>query len=541
MSLQTNAAALTFDEIREALGAQTGPQNGEICGVVTDSRELRAGNLFVPLVGAKFDGHDFLESAKQLGAHTLSSRENSPHADFFVPDTLVALGDLARFHRRKFEIPVVGITGSYGKTTTRALTFAALGAGFSTLTSQGNFNNEIGVPMTLFQLDDSHEAAVLEMGMRGLGQIEYLAKIAAPTIGIVTNIGPQHIELLGTEENIARAKSEIIENLPANGLAVLPADSPFIEFLISKAPGAYVLFGHSPRAHFRVQNVRTDEVGNVKFEICVNANPSSASESSISASESSISASKSSISATKSSTSATESSISATESSTFASESSISASTSSEFESISAESAETNRDSAQEKSRNTFEISLPMPGAHNALNAAAAFAAAYCLEIRPEAIVAALSRAQIPGARMRVFKTATGATVIDDCYNAGPDSTRAALQTLLDFPGSGRKIAVLGEMRELGEFSEIKHREIGELAALVCDHVVGVGGQTRPLLNQLLETARQNEREVGVHWCEDAASAREIVQNFGENGDVILVKGSRGVALEVVVAALENK
>jgi UDP-N-acetylmuramoyl-tripeptide--D-alanyl-D-alanine ligase len=456
-ALQNNAAKFSFEEIREAIGT-TGAETGQIEGVVTDSREVKTGNLFVALKGERFNGNDFVEQANATGAATVG---NITSSTFQVADTLQALGNLAKFHRERFEIPVVAITGSYGKTSTRALTYAALQAGLETLTSQGNFNNEIGLPMTLFQLEANHEAAVLEMGMRGLGQIDYLAKIAEPTIGIITNIGPQHIELLGTEENIAVAKAELLENLPQNGLAILPADSPFLDSLKSKAKCAVATFGQSETADFRVSNVKTEESGNISFEISIlNSN---------------------------------------------------------------------------------FEIHLPITGVHNAINAAAAFATAYCLEIPPEKIIEGFGNVELPGARMRVLKLENNVTVIDDCYNAGPDSTRAALQTLLDYPGSGRRVAVLGAMKELGDQSELKHREIGVLAGIFCDVLIGVGGDTRPLLNAAVASAKQNEVELEAHWCDNAEEAKTMTADLLQNGDVVLVKGSRSVGLEVVVEALKIK
>ena len=432
--------------------------NGEVCGVQTDSRRIESGNLFVALRGEKFDGHDYLAQVAKQGAVAaiVEEPQNGDLPQFVVPDTLKALGDLARFHRQRFDIPVVAVTGSYGKTSTRALIHAALSAGGETLTSQANFNNEIGLPMTLFQLNKEHKFAVLEMGMRGLNQIDYLAKIALPTVGVITNIGPQHIELLGDLENIARAKAELIENLPADGLAVLPADSPFLPMLRAKVQGRAVTFGLANDADYRVQNVRTEPSGNITFEL-LDANGA------------------------------------------------------------------------------THQIALPLPGAHNAINAAAAFAVAHQLGVAPAAIVAALKSARLPGARMRVIQT-ENLTIIDDCYNAGPDSMRAALQTLRDFPGQGRRIAVLGAMRELGDYSDDEHRKIGELAQTFCDFIIGVGNETRPIL----EAIADGENIVYSGWSPDTKQAISLIQRIVQPGDIVLVKGSRSVGLEVVVEALQE-
>ncbi|MBW3636000.1 MAG: UDP-N-acetylmuramoyl-tripeptide--D-alanyl-D-alanine ligase [Armatimonadetes bacterium] len=466
--LSGNRAAFRLEEICNATGGcpanyRYDNDHTTVEGVVTDSRvfaseENETSHLFVALRGEKFDGHKFLP---EIAIDAMAALVEVPDTESLllqikVSDTSRALGDLARYHRQRFAIPLVAVTGSYGKTSTRALIHAALSQKFNTLTSQGNFNNEIGLPMTLFQLESEHQAAVLEMGMRGRGQIEYLAKIALPSVTVITNIGPQHIELLGSIEAIAAAKAELLENSPADGLAVLPADSPFLPFLQSKAPGRVVMFGASEWADYRVQNIQTRENGDISCEI------------------------------------------------------------------------------------NRCQIEIPLPGAHNALNAAAAFAVARELGVEIEKIKHGLETAQLPGARMRVLKLPNGVTVIDDSYNAGPDSMRAALQTLLDFPSSGRKVAVLGAMKELGEFSESEHRKIGAMAGQFVERLIGVGGETRPLLNSAIVAAKEVESEMQASYCEDANEAASRVGEWIQSGDVVLVKGSRSVGLEVVVEAVKE-
>lgn len=455
-----------FIKIFEGLDIPDNWKNLRYRGVVTDSRQAEKGNVFVALVGDKFDGHQFIYQIPQsLETCVIASKSesvlNTKLMYEVVPDTLIALGDLARYHRQRFNIPLVGITGSYGKTSTRALLDAALSSKFNTLSSKANFNNEIGVPMTLFQLDETHEAAVIEMGMRGRGQIEYLAKVAEPTIGLITNIGPQHIELLGSVEEIALAKAELVEQLPEKGLAVLPFDSPFFELIKSKCKCRVVTFGTKDGADYRVKEVQISPEGWVEFSV--------------------------------------------------------------EF-GIGAKSQ---------------PVVLRLPGTHNAINASAAFAVAHQLGVEPEAIALALESAELPGARMRVLKS-DKATIIDDCYNAGPDSTRAALQTLLHFPGSGRRVAVLGDMKELGEFSELEHRKIGAFAGQFVELLIGVGGETRPLLNAAVASAKEVENEMEVHWFDSASEAKVEVETMIQEEDVVLVKGSRSVALEEVVERLKG-
>lgn len=457
-----NKAAFSLREIADATGGDIlrSGMSTHVRGISTDTRVLSGGELFIALRGERFDGHSMLHNAAQSGAiAALVEEENDAPESLAlirVDDTKRALGDLARAHRLKFGIPVIGVTGSYGKTTTRALIASALGAKFKVLASEGNFNNEIGVPMTLFGLDESHGAAVVEMGMRGLGQIKYLAQVTCPTIGVITNIGPQHIEMLGSMENIARAKAELIEALPQNGIAVLPAEDDSLPHEYScvvreGAPHRVVTFGRA-NADFSVSEPQTARDGNVSFSL---------------------------------------------------------------------------RDANQVH----HQVSLSMPGAHNALNAAAAIAVASALGVDVEAAIGALSTAQVPGARMRVVQGG-GITIIDDCYNAGPDSMRAALETLRDFPGASRRVAVLGAMKELGAWSEGEHRKVGKLAASCADVVVGVGQETRAML----EAAN-----VQTIWCEDAENAALRIKEIAREGDVMLVKGSRSVGLEIVVRAVVNE
>ncbi len=467
--LTANRARFDLQEILQVTnGRNTNFFEGfDVEGVVTDSRVFAAeldetSHLFIALRGGKFDGHTFLT---QVDGDAMAALVETAQPELLlpqieVPDTLKALGDLARYHRKRFNIPVIGITGSYGKTSTRALLDAALSSKFKTLASQANFNNEIGVPMTLFQLDETYEAAIIEMGMRGRGQIEYLSRVAEPTIGVITNIGPQHIELLGSVEEIALAKAELVEQLPENGLAVLPFDSAQFELLRSNCKCRVMTFGTHEGADYRVSQTQVSPEGWVEFSVGFGINKSQ-------------------------------------------------------------------------------PVVLRLSGVHNAINASAAFAVAHQLGVEPSEIALALENAELPGARMRVVKT-NGFTLIDDCYNAGPDSMRAALQTLLDFPGSGRRVAVLGDMKELGEFSESEHQKIGAFAGQFIELLIGIGGEMRPLLNSAIQAARETENEMEVHWFETAQEAREEVGRMVEKNDVVLVKGSRSVGLEAVVEELQR-
>ena len=443
------------------------------CSVVTDTRLLEnapastCGPLFVALRGENFDGHRFLDSAFEQGASAalVETAPENRHACISVEDTQIALGELAKFHRARFAGPIIGVTGSYGKTTTRAFIATALAAkyGNRVLATEGNFNNEIGVPLTVLALDKTqHEIAVLELAMRGSGQIDYLANIAQPTLGVITNIGPQHIELLGSLENVARAKAEILAHLPNNGTAILPRDDQFFEQLKSAAPCAILSFGTHEGADFRITDFQETESGGR----CV-----------------------------------------------------------------------LSHDGAK------YQLSLPLPGLHNAINAACAIAAASTCGIEIGAAIDALASVEVPGARMRLVRNeAREWTIIDDCYNAGPDSMRAALQVLAALPGEHRRVAILGAMKELGAWSESEHRKLGVLALESgVDVLAGVGEEAHTMTESAVDWMKKNGAQRIIAWCPDAAAASEMARQLARAGDVILVKGSRSVGLELVVSALEYR
>lgn len=428
-------------------------------GVYIDSRSITPGALFLAINGDKHDGHAFLKQVAAAGAGAaIVEKEIEPHYTpeglplLRVNSTIETLGMLAHCHREKFSLKIIGITGSYGKTTTRAMIAAALGAQQKVLSSQENFNNEIGVPQTLLQLDGTHQSAVIEMGMRGCGEIAYLAKMAAPQIGVITNIGPQHIELLGSLKNIAAAKAELLQVLPEDGIAILPADNEMFDFLKDQTSARVVAFGANENASYRVIDSTFDERG---LNFCHIETPR----------------------------------------------------------------------------HGTVELRLALPGTHNAHNAAAALAAADVCGIDLPLAVEALQAVQVPGARMQL-RHARNAVIIDDCYNAGPVSMRAALEVLEQFPGAKRRVAVLGAMRELGDWTEKEHRATGIQAAAIAELLIGVGEETKVLLE-----AAQKQGHQHTHWFEDAATAAAWLPKEIQTGDVVLVKGSRSVGLEKVVEA----
>jgi len=462
---------LTLDEIVEVTGGALvdGPEkigeSGEetVTSVSTDTRTLERGALFVTLKGAR-DGHTYLDAAREKGAaafmveRTLHLDEaHLPHV--VVSDALDALGDIARHVRDDFHGPVVAVTGSVGKTTAKEMIAHVLAAAFTVLKSEANFNNEIGVPRTLFQLTDAHTAIVVEMGMRGEGQIRRLVEIAAPTVGVITNIGLSHIELLGTQEAIADAKGELLEGLPPDtGLAVLPAGDAFLERLRAKFAGK-ILTCALDGTDADIQ--ATDIVRQGSGYRCHVKTP-----------------------------------------------------------------------------WGETELTVPSPGRFNVLNALFAVAVAGHLGVPLAGVAGALASWTAPPMRLESQAGANGVSVLNDAYNAAPDSMVGALQTLLAAPvgPNGKRIAVLGEMRELGIYADEGHRLVGRAAAKYApDMIVTVGEMGTRIVSGAVADGFSLDN---IHQFESTAEAARLLPLIVQPGDAVLVKGSRALAMEQIVVAL---
>ncbi len=422
----------------------------EFANVSTDTRKIKAGDLFLALYGEHFDGHNFVPEAIRRGAsgviisRSLDFAAGQVHI-FQVADTLQALQGLARFHRSRFQVPVIAVTGSNGKTSTKDMIAAVLGEAMSVLKTEANFNNEIGLSQTLLRLQSDHKAVVVEMGMRGMGEIAGLAAVALPTVGVVTNVGETHVERLGSIENIASAKSELIEALNDNGVAILNGDDIHVCGMRRKTAARAVTFGLQPEVDVRALQVEYVG-GGVKF-----------------------------------------------------------------------------RCKAGER---VFDVVLPIPGIHNVYNALAAIAVGLELGVTPETIARGLALYE-PG-KMRLNIRAYGdIMVIDDTYNASPLSMAAAID-VLSTVAKGRKIAAIGDMLELGSSGPAAHRKVGEqLAAIGTAAVVTVGD----LAALAGETAMANGVSA-VITCRDHATAQRELEKILQPGDTLLLKGSRGMAME---------
>jgi UDP-N-acetylmuramoyl-tripeptide--D-alanyl-D-alanine ligase len=435
----------------------SGDPETKITGVSTDTRTLEPGDLFFALTGESSDGHKFLADALSRGASgvVVSRKVESRRLAIRVDDTLLALGDLAAFYRSKFAPVVVGVTGSVGKTTTKEMIAAVAAANGHVLKSAGNFNNEIGVPLTLFELSRKHKTAVIEMAMRGPGQIDYLARIARPSIGVITNIHMSHIELLGSLDAIADAKGELLDSLPSDGAAILNADDDYFDYLRRRSNTRVISFGESESADVRAVSAGLDAKGCCAFEV--------------------------------------------------------------------------------RTPTGSFDVRIPVPGEHNIKDALAAIAVGEVLGICHENMREALAGYSPPEKRSNVIPTRSGVVVLDDTYNASPASVLSALKTLKMMEG-GRKIAVLGDMLELGEHALNAHLEVGKAAK---EHGVDV----LVAVGQLAKLISRGARDAGLpvesvsEYDDSWQAARELPAKLRER-DVVLVKGSRAMKMERVVEGL---
>jgi len=439
----------------------TGNQ-GSFRSVSIDSRGVKKGDLFFALRGERFNGHDFVSGALEAGALgiVLEREVDSIPPEIpvlLVEDTQAALQDLARHNRKISAVPVVGVTGSSGKTSTKDLLYSVLSAKFRTLKTEGNLNNELGLPLTLLRLDNSHQVAVVEMAMRGQGELELLGQIALPDGAVITNIGEAHFEILGSVDNIARAKGEILDYIGEGGFAVLHGDSPYIQREALRCKGKVVFFGERQGMDLWVRDITPVDGGN--------------------------------------------------------------------------------HFTAVYRGREA-EYFVPLPGKHNVINSLAAIAVGLELGMEEGDIRAGLSGANLTAMRLEISNF-NGITLINDSYNANPSSTRAAIQVLSETAGrNSRKIAVLGDMLELGDKSESCHLEVGRAAwEAGVDLLVTVGHRARHIGIGAEEAGMFSPQ---IHRFEHTIEAARALKSIIRPGDVILVKGSRGMKMEEFILSLRE-
>ena len=444
---------ITAAELARAVRGELlcGSGDTAIDAVSTDSRTIGAGALFIPIVGESFDGHNFIDRAIAAGAAgCLCARTpETLRPDRFyvrVADTTLAYKDLAAWYRSRFSIPVVQVTGSVGKTTTKEMIASVLAQRYKTLRTEANYNNEIGTPMTLLRLDDTYKAAVIETGMDRAGQIRYLGEMVRPTVAVITNIGDMHIEYLGSREGIFRAKCEIFENLAADGVAVLNGDDEWLDKVA--LPQRVIRAGMGGNCGVRVSDVRDRGIDGVSCAVTT------------------------------------------------------------------------------EKAR--YELAIPAPGAHMIYPASAAVAVGETLGLGAEEIVRGVAAYEPAGARMRVVTLPDGRRLLDDCYNAGPQSMEAALHVLAG--SEGNTAAVLGDMAELGELTAPAHRTIGRLAKeLGVGTVIAVGARARNIADA-----------AGGAWFASVDEALPAIRAAFAPNTAMLVKASHSMHFERITAFLTN-
>ncbi len=486
----------TVEEIAQATGGSVvvtpGDANRQATSLTWDSRNVASGALYVALPGERVDGHDFAGAAVAAGAAVVLASKPLSAADLEqvgkagagvveVADTAAAVTELARAWRGRIAGRVVGITGSTGKTTTKNLVRDVLTAAGSVAATKGNQNNELGVPATVLSADADTASVVVEMGMRGRHQIDALCEFVRPHWGLITNVGDCHIELLGSRENIARAKTELIESLPAGGIAFLNAACDLTPLMrevarLEERGIACVLFDGSQDAEQRrassaeeltaarvwARDISLDDEGRPSFTLCYAG--------------------------------------------------------------------------IAEQGEGAVECSLGLRGIHNVSNACSAAAVGLAAGMDPQTIVQALAGSRAESGRQEVLRTQDGLTVVNDAYNANPDSMRASLATFAALAVKGRRIAVLGDMGELGDFAEGLHAQVGrDAAAAGLDELICAGELSRAMAAAALEAGMDASR---VTWVPDGTAALQMLKGSLSAGDAVLVKASHFMGLDGVVKGL---
>lgn len=438
--------------------------------VCTDSRNVHETSLFVPLVGERFDGHDFIGSAVENGAKVfLCHKEVEPVEGCIfvkVEDTKKALGDLAHHYLRLFNVKVIGVTGSVGKTTCKDMIAACLSSKYKVLKTQGNFNNDIGLPLTVFNIEESHEVAILEMGMNHFGEIDYLSKIACPDYVIITNIGVSHIENLGSRKGICKAKCEIMNHAKKNALMLVNADDDFNAEICSYAKDKQLrvkTFGIKNEAQFMAKNI-----------------------------------------------------------------------TMSFMEDSQGLHARLNGDIYHDEA--VWHLELSSIGKHLMYNLLPAVAIAKELQVSEEELVEGLNGYIPTERRLNVYKTGKNITIIDDVYNASPDSMKAALSTIMELQTQGRKIAILGDMLEMGDYAKDGHYEVGQFASKCeLDLCITIGENGR-----YIREGFDEKSALTALYFETVEEANHHIGDLICGGDTILFKASRGMHFEEIIEKINE-
>lgn len=451
---------LTIDEILKATGGAFLSEGGasKVTGISTNSREIGKGELFVPLVGERFDGHEFIMAAFDLGAAAVLTQKDTElligKTIIKVKDTKKALGDIARYYMAKRGVPAVAVTGSVGKTTTKDMIHSVVSQKYNTLKTLANYNNDIGLPWTIFRLEDNHEAAVLEMGMNHFGEIDYLASIGNPKIAVITNIGESHIENLGSREGIFKAKMEIAGRFTKDNTLIVNGDDDFLSKVTDK---------DCKVVRYGITNPEND----VYAKDIVNNGLSGTSFTAV------------------------------------------------------AEGRE-------------YRADIKVPGVHNVYNALAAICVGLEMNIPMEKILFGIENFELTAERLEVEEY-KGITVINDCYNASPDSIKAALGVLRDTKAE-RRVAVLGDVLEMGDYAPEAHYKLAEAVRDAnVDMLVTAGENMKHLARGAKEKGIKE-----IHAFDKTLEVCNFVKEAVRNGDAVLIKASHGMRFNEVYDAIKE-
>ena len=457
-------------ELAEAISGRIiqGSPDTVINGISIDSRTLLPGDLFFALKGCKVDGHSFAMEALNKGAvgivvskrrkNLLPLEEIAKDKIILVTeDTLTALQDWSKYYKSKLKTFNIGVTGSNGKSTTKEMIAHLLSPKFSLLKSSGNYNTEIGIPLTLLQLKPDHKILVVEMGMRGLGEIKTLTELVPPDLAVITNIGESHLGLLGSRDNIFRAKSELLQSLGSKGIAILNRDDLYFSRMAEIVKDKKIItFGLENRSDIMADNITSMGERGIRFTLKI-------------------------------------------------------------------------------KDRITEEIFLPLLGRHNIYNALAATAVAFALQVDLELVKKGLANFETLDKRIQLIKLYDDIKVLDDSYNASPQSVRKALETLVEVAKDRRKIAILGDMLELGKKANFYHQQIGqEIAQLAIDLLitVGKGGE---IIAQAAEKEGMAQEQIFSFEKDGKKLLVQKLINLVKPGDFVLLKGSREMQMEDIL------
>ncbi len=449
---------LSVTDILNATGGAiiSGSKDGVIRAITTDSRKAEKDTLFIPLIGERADGHDFILGAIEKGAISLTDRNINGTLGTLIKvcDTKKALGDIARYYKEKYNLPSVAITGSVGKTTTKDMISGVLSEKYNTHKTPNNFNNDIGVPLTIFGIEKEHTMAVIEMGMNHFGEIEYLQSIANTDIAVISNVGMSHIENLGSREGIFRAKMEIAKKFNENNTLIINGDNEFLDS-ISDTPYKVVRFGMDAHNDIYAKNVKNLGLMGIEFTVVC-------------------------------------------------------------------EDVE-------------FSVSVTQPGVHNVYNALSAIAVGLHFGLTPDECARGIKNCKYTASRLEITEV-RGSEIINDCYNSSPDSVRAALKVMGETKKS-TKVAVLGDILEMGDFAPKAHYDLGcDVVENGIDILITAGENTKELA--------RGAREKGMNNVISFDTTDELVKEINDlikPDSCVLVKASHGMEFSKVIDAIKGK